>query len=86
MLFNLAKTLHSSAKWKNKQVAKIWGFYLKKQRFGDTMYFPEGLEDIPFIENIIESTLKSTDKRTDVWSRPYSNIEHFFKYWWDYEF
>ena len=48
MLSNLAETLHSSAKLKNKQVAKIWGLYLKKQRFGDTIRFPEGLEDIPF--------------------------------------
>ena len=48
MLSNLAETLHSSAKWKNKQVAKIWGLYLKKQRFGDTMQFPEGLENTPF--------------------------------------
>ena len=48
MLSNLAETLHSSAKWKSKQVAKIWGLYLKKQRFGDTMQFPEGLENTPF--------------------------------------
>ena len=48
MLSNLAETLHSSAKWKNRQVAKIWGLYLKKQRFGDTMQFPEGLENTPF--------------------------------------
>ena len=41
MLSNLAET-----KSKNKQVAKIWG--LKKQRFGDSMYFPEGLENTPF--------------------------------------
>ena len=47
-LFNLAQTLHSLAKFKNKQVAKIWGLYLKKQRFGDTMLFPEGLENTPF--------------------------------------
>ena len=45
MLSNLDETLHSSAKWKNKQVAKIWGLYLKKQRFSDTMQFPEGLEN-----------------------------------------
>ena len=48
ILSNLAETLHSSAKWKNKQVAKIWGLFLKKQRFGDTMQFPEGLENTPF--------------------------------------
>ena len=48
MLSNLAETLHRSAKLKNKQVAKIWGLYLKKQRFGDTMQFPEGLENTPF--------------------------------------
>ena len=48
MLSKLAETLHSSAKWKNEQVAKIWGLYLKKQRFGDTMQFPEGLENTPF--------------------------------------
>ena len=48
MLSNLAETLHSSAKWKNKQAAKIWGLYLKKLRFGDTMQFPEGLENTPF--------------------------------------
>ena len=47
MLSNLAETLHSSAKWKNKQAAKIWGLYLKKLRFGDTMQFPEGLENTP---------------------------------------
>ena len=48
MLSNLAETLHSSAKLKDKQVAKIWGLLLKKQRFGDTMWFPEDLEDTPF--------------------------------------
>ena len=47
MLSNLAETLHSSVKWKNKQVAKIWGLYLKKQRFGDTMQFPEDLGNTP---------------------------------------
>ena len=52
MLSNLAETLHSSAKWKNKQVAKIWGLYLKKQRFGDTMQFPEGLENTPFASEL----------------------------------
>ena len=55
MLSNLAETLHSSAKWKkNKQVAKIWGLYLKKQRFGDTMQFPEGLENTPFKLKILK--------------------------------
>ena len=53
MLSNLAETLHSSTKWKNKQVAKIWGLYLKKQRFGDTMQFPEGLENTPFTTELI---------------------------------
>ena len=48
MLSNLTETLHSSAKLENKQVAKIWGLQLKKQRFGDTMHFPEGLENTPF--------------------------------------
>ena len=48
MLSKLAETLHSSAKWKNEQVAKIWSLYLKKQRFGDTTHFPEGLENTPF--------------------------------------
>ena len=48
MLSNLAETLHSSAKSKNKQVAKIWGLQLKKQRFGATICFPEGLENSPF--------------------------------------
>ena len=48
MLSNLAETLHSSAKSKNKQVAEIRSIYLKKQRFGDTMQFPEGLENTPF--------------------------------------
>ena len=33
-------------KIRNKQVAKIWG--LKKQRFGDTMQFPEALENTSF--------------------------------------
>ena len=47
MLSNLDETLHSSVKWKNKQVAKIWGLYLKKQRFGDTMQFPEDLGNTP---------------------------------------
>ena len=37
MLSNIAETLHSSAKWKNKQADKIWGIWLKNQRFGDTM-------------------------------------------------
>ena len=41
MLSNLDETLHSSAKWKNKQVAK-------KQKSGPKMYLPEGLEDTPF--------------------------------------
>ena len=56
MLSNLAENLHSSAKQKSKQVAKIWGLYLKKQRFGDTMQFPEGLENTPFLwhENSFE--------------------------------
>ena len=36
------------SKIKNKHVAKIWGLYLKKQRFGDTMWFPEGLENTPW--------------------------------------
>ena len=50
MLSNLAKTLHSSVKRKNKQVAEIWGLLLKKQRFGATMQFPEGLENTLFKE------------------------------------
>ena len=33
---------------KNVAGAKIWGLQLKKQRFGDTMQLPEGLEDSPF--------------------------------------
>jgi hypothetical protein len=41
-LSNLAQTFHSSAKFKNKQVAKI-----NKQKFGATMQFPERLEDTP---------------------------------------
>ena len=49
MLSNLAETLHSSAKLENRQVAKIWSLYLKKQRFGATIIFPEGLEDTLFI-------------------------------------
>ena len=32
---------------KNKQKAKIWCLFLKKQKIGATMYFPEGLEDSP---------------------------------------
>ena len=52
MLSNLAETLHSSAKFKNKQVAKIWGIWLKKQRFGATIMFPEGLEDTPLSSQI----------------------------------
>ena len=36
-LFNIHQTLHSLAKLKNKQ--------LNKQKFGATMYFPEGLEN-----------------------------------------
>ena len=48
MLSNPAENLQSSAKWKSKQAAKIWGLYLKKQRFSDTMQFPEGLENTPF--------------------------------------
>ena len=42
------KNLHSSRKLKNKQVAKIWSLYLKKQKFGTTVHFPDGLEDSPF--------------------------------------
>ena len=58
MLSNLAETLHSSAKWKNKQVAKIWGLYLKKQRFGDTMQFPEGLLHVQeYFPNLLETAL-----------------------------
>ena len=53
MLSKLAETLHSSAKWKNEQVAKIWGLYLKKQTFGDTMQFPEGLENTPLTQSIV---------------------------------
>ena len=48
MLTNLAETLHSSAKWKNKQVAKIWGLQLEKQKSGPKMCLPECLEDTPF--------------------------------------
>ena len=33
---------------KNVAEAKIWGLYLKKQRFGANMHSPEGLEDSPF--------------------------------------
>ena len=45
MLSYLTETMHTSAKLKDKQVAKIWGLW---QIFSDTMYFPEGLEDAPF--------------------------------------
>ena len=63
MLSNLSETLHSSAKckpWqneKNKQVAKIWGLWLKKQRFGDKLWFPEGLGNTPLktIDQISEN-------------------------------
>ena len=48
MLSNLSKTLHTQRKLKNKQVAKVWSLYLKKQKIGATMYFPEGLENTPF--------------------------------------
>ena len=48
MLSNLAETLYSSAKLKNKQLAKIWDLWLKKQRFGATICFPEGFENTPF--------------------------------------
>ena len=48
MLSNLSETLHSQIKLKNKQGAQIWSLCLKKQRFGTTMYFPEGLENTPF--------------------------------------
>ena len=47
MLSNLAETLHSSAKSKNKQVAKIWSIYLNKQKPGPKIRFPEGLENTP---------------------------------------
>ena len=43
---NLAQTLHSLAKFKNKQVTKIWS--LKKQKIGAAILFPEGLKNIPF--------------------------------------
>ena len=55
MLSNLAETLHSSAKFKNKQVAKIWGLLLVKQRSGLTICFPEGLEDTPFNDILVET-------------------------------
>ena len=46
------------SKIKSKQVAKIWGLYLKKQRFGDTMQFPEGLENTIMIKvTLISLTL-----------------------------
>ena len=40
--------MYTSAKFNYEQVAKIWGLQLKKQRFGATIMFPEGLEDTPF--------------------------------------
>ena len=40
ILSNLTETLHSSRKLKYKQLAK-------KQKFGTTIRFPEGLEDTP---------------------------------------
>ena len=46
------------SKIKNKQVAKIWGLYLKKQRFGDTMQFPEGLLHVQeYFPNLLETAL-----------------------------
>ena len=50
MLSNLSQTLHSSAKSKNKQVAKIWSIYLNKQKSGPKIRFPEGLENTPLKE------------------------------------
>ena len=35
------------SKIKNKQVAKIWGLYLKKQKIGATISSPESLENTP---------------------------------------
>ena len=48
MLSNLTETLHSSTKFKNKQIAKIWGLLLEKQKSGPKMWLPEGLENTPF--------------------------------------
>ena len=48
---NVVQSLHSQRKSKNKQVAKIWGLWLKKQIFGDTMWFPEDLENTPYTYN-----------------------------------
>ena len=81
MLSNLAENLHSSAKWKNKQAAKIWGRQLKKQRFGDTMQFPEGLENTPFKAVLAlpktacsAQTQKSLSFIWIVWSTLYVNL------------
>ena len=49
MLSNLSETLHSQTKSKNKQVAKIWSLELKKQKFGATIWLPEGLENTPLL-------------------------------------
>ena len=48
---NVPETLHRSAKFKNKQIAKIWGLYLEKQKSVPKMWLPEGLENTPFTSN-----------------------------------
>ena len=55
MLFNLAETLHSSAKFKNKQVAKTT---TKKDLVQQCNYFPEDWENTPFKKIHIFEVLK----------------------------
>ena len=80
MLSNLAETLHSSAKWKNKQVAKIWGLYLKKQEFGDTMQSPEGLEDSPFKSYHCYTYIFLYQHTYSIWIYMKSNGEKYWQY------
>ena len=50
MLSNLAETLHSSAKLKNKQVAKIWVSNSKKKDLVQLLGFQK-VWDTPFTSN-----------------------------------
>jgi hypothetical protein len=84
MLSNLAETLHSSAKIKNKQVAKIWGLLLKKQRFGATIGVPEGLEDTPWLNacNSLKSfkyEAKWNDRKRKLCESAENGLEKFVK-------
>ena len=73
MFSNLPETLHSQTKFKNKQVAKIWIFLLKKQKFGATMHSPEGLVDTLLIQNMATDYIQKRRGEPGLFSLEYQN-------------